>query len=221
MDETINIPKVATFEKVSKEEWMKNTPRLPEKWINANEKNKKAYEEILEKYESAYDSIILPKRATTGSAGYDFFLPFTGISLAPGMVATISTGIKCKIQPGWFLALFPRSGHGFKYRISLANTVGIIDSDYYNCESNEGHIMVKLCNNLDVEGVPIKMVNDIVSGKQIAKLDTDSEEFRSRCLILDPGKAFCQGIFLPYGITTDDETGGERVGGIGSTNTSN
>ena len=56
---------------------------------------------------------------------------------------TIPTGIRAKIEPGWMLALFPRSGLGFKYGMCLKNTVGIVDSDYYSA-ANEGHIMAKI-----------------------------------------------------------------------------
>lgn len=89
-----------------------------------------------------YNSITLPKRATTGSAGYDFVAPYE-INLNPGQCIVIPTGIRCKIREGWMLGIYPRSGLGFKTHVRLANTVGIIDSDYYHAD-NEGHIMVKL-----------------------------------------------------------------------------
>lgn len=89
-------------------------------------------------------SIKLPKRATVGSAGYDFFSPVE-ITIKPGEHELIPTGIRCKIEPGYVLQLFPRSGLGFKKGLQLRNTVGIIDSDYYNAD-NEGHIMAMLVN---------------------------------------------------------------------------
>ena len=132
-------------------------------------------------------SLRMPQRATTGSAGYDIFST-DDIYLAPGTEKVVSTYLKCAIEPGWFLALVPRSGLGFKYQVRLANTIGIIDSDYFNNEKNEGHIMVKIVNG----------------GRE--------------ALHLDAGSAFCQAIFLPYGITTDDAPEKEtRVGGMGST----
>ena len=88
--------------------------------------------------------IALPCRATAGSAGYDFICP-AEVTLAPGEAITIPTGIRCKMQPGWVLLLFPRSGLGFKYQVHLANTVGVIDSDYFHA-ANEGHIMVRIVN---------------------------------------------------------------------------
>lgn len=96
---------------------------------------------LIEEY---YDSIVTPRRATKGSAGYDFFSPID-FELQPNETIKIPTGIRCKIDDGFVLKLFPRSNHGFKYRLRLDNTVGIIDSDYYNAK-NEGHIFVKLTN---------------------------------------------------------------------------
>ena len=137
--------------------------------------------------EPIWESIVLPRRATTGSAGYDFYAPFD-FELAPGQVITIPTGIRARISDGWALFIFPRSGLGFKYRMQLNNTVGIIDSDYYN-SSNEGHIMIKL-------------TNDTVDGRTIR---------------IKAGQGFAQGVFLPFGITEDDDADGLRDGGFGST----
>ncbi len=134
---------------------------------------------------ACYGDIILPKRATLGSAGYDFFAPFD-FSLNPNETIKVPTGIRCKIDEGWVLQIYPRSSLGFKYRLRLDNTVGIIDSDYYNAD-NEGHIFVKITNLGD------------------------------KPLSVEKGKAFCQGIFTPYGITYDDDVTTSRTGGIGST----
>lgn len=90
-----------------------------------------------------YD-VILPKRATAGSAGYDFFAPFS-FTLNVGETITVPTGIRVKIDNGWVLKIYPRSSLGFKYRLTLNNTVGIIDSDYFYAE-NEGHIFIKITN---------------------------------------------------------------------------
>ena len=91
-----------------------------------------------------WEGIVLPKRATRGSAGYDFFAP-EAISLEPGGTVSVPTGIRAQIDPGWVLMLFPRSGLGFKYRLQLNNTVGVVDQDYFDAE-NEGHIFIKLHN---------------------------------------------------------------------------
>ena len=136
---------------------------------------------------SEYENLKLPKRATTGSAGYDFFSPID-FALAPGETIKIPTGIRSKIDDGWVLKIYPRSGLGFKFRLQLNNTVGIIDSDYYNSD-NEGHIFIKITNDSN-EG---KTVN------------------------IKAGEGFAQGIFLEYGITVDDDTEEIRNGGFGST----
>jgi dUTP pyrophosphatase len=103
----------------------------------------------LDEYEKSanaksYFDIILPRRATSGSAGYDFFAP-EEFSLLPGETIKIPTGIRVRIDDGWVLKIYPRSSLGFKYRLTLNNTVGIIDSDYYFAE-NEGHIFIKMTN---------------------------------------------------------------------------
>ena len=92
-----------------------------------------------------YNDIKLPKRATSGSAGYDFFLPLS-VHIKTKDELLIPTGIRVRITEGWVLSCYPRSGLGYKYKLGLANTVGIIDSDYYNA-LNEGHIILKFVNN--------------------------------------------------------------------------
>ena len=91
-----------------------------------------------------WNQIKMPSRATSGSAGYDFFSPIT-FSLKPNEEIKIATGIRCKIDEGWVLKIYPRSSLGFKYRLTLNNTVGIIDSDYFFAD-NEGHIFIKMTN---------------------------------------------------------------------------
>ena len=137
--------------------------------------------------EAVYAAIKLPRRATSGSAGYDIFAPFN-IELAAGDTAKIPTGIRVRIVEGWLLSLYPRSGLGFKFRLQLDNTVGIIDSDYYFSD-NEGHIFAKITND-SKEGKTVKIA---------------------------AGTGFIQGIFTEYGITEDDDADGVRNGGFGST----
>lgn len=140
-----------------------------------------------EEIRAVYDRIRLPERATAGSAGYDFFAP-GDIDLNPGETVKIPTGIRVRMEDGWVLKCYPRSGLGFKYRLQLNNTVGIIDSDYYNSD-NEGHIFAKITN--------------------------DGRE--GRAIHVDAGSGFMQGIFVEYGITEDDAADGIRNGGFGST----
>ena len=91
-----------------------------------------------------YNEVKLPVRATKCSAGYDFYSPID-ICLKPGESVKIPTGIRCKIDDGYVLQIYPRSSLGFKYQMCLLNTVGIIDADYYNAD-NEGHIIVGIIN---------------------------------------------------------------------------
>ena len=156
------------------------------------EEYKKGYidvfgEESDETIKNIYDSIKLPVRATSGSAGYDFFTP-TDFELKPSQTLKVPTGIRAKIDDGWVLEIFPRSGLGFKYRLQLNNTVGIVDSDYFNSD-NEGHIFIKITN------------------------DTNED----KTLFVRQGEGFAQGIFAPFGITEDDDVNEIRNGGFGST----
>lgn len=140
-----------------------------------------------EKINRIYEEIKLPKRATSGSAGYDFFAPIE-ILLAPGETMKVPTGIRVEMEENWVLKCYPRSGLGFKYRLQLNNTVGIIDSDYFYSD-NEGHIFSKI-------------TNDTNEGKTIE---------------IPVGTGFMQGIFVEYGITVDDDADAVRNGGFGST----
>lgn len=164
--------RIAAFEKVSAERFLNDSVDICP---------------VLELAKDAYEIIKLPKRATKGSAGYDFYAPFD-FTLKPGETIKIPTGIRCKMEEGWVLKIYPRSGLGFKYRLQLNNTVGIIDSDYYYSD-NEGHIMIKVTN--------------------------DSNE--NKTVEVQKGQGFAQGIFVEFGITYDDDTTDERNGGFGST----
>lgn len=122
------------FEKVSFEQYKKDT-------FGGDQQ----YSLFTDKCGEEYDEIILPKRATRNSAGYDFFSPRT-VSIMPGDSCTIYSGIRAIFPNDIFLALYPRSGLGIKYRVTLANSTGIVDSDYSGA-ANEGHIIFKLVNN--------------------------------------------------------------------------
>ena len=119
-----------------------------------------------EEVQKIYGDIRLPQRATSGSAGYDFFSP-VDFTLQPGETVKIPTGIRVEMEPNWVLKCYPRSGLGFKFRLQMNNTVGIIDSDYFYSD-NEGHIFAKLTN------------------------DTNEE----RTVALKAGTGFMQGIFV-------------------------
>lgn len=165
--------RIAKFEKVSEARFIAD-------WLDTFGGSKESARQV-------YEKLKLPKRATKGSAGYDFYSPLA-FSLNPGETIKIPTGIRASMREDYVLMVFPRSGLGFKFRLQLNNTVGIIDSDYYYSD-NEGHIFIKLTNDSNEEKV----------------------------LHLEESNGFAQGIFLPFGITEDDETTEIRNGGFGST----
>ena len=159
---------VGKFEKISLEQWHKD--------YGADSRGED---------DQLLIDIPMPERSSVGSAGYDIHTPI-GFTLKPGEDIKVPTGLKCRMNDGWFLMAVPRSGLGFKYYTRLANTVGIIDASYYDNESNEGHMWVKIRN----EGE-----KDVV----VEKFDR-----------------ICQMIFVPFGITEDDNVTAERTGGFGS-----
>lgn len=135
-----------------------------------------------------YNNLELPKRSTKKSAGYDFHSPIDAV-LKPNEILKIPTGVKASMNDDEVLMLYVRSSMGFKYNIRMSNQTGIIDSDYYNNPSNEGHIFIKLQN----EGI---------------------DDF-----IIKKGDRICQGIFIKYLTVDDEEKiEKERISGIGSTN---
>ena len=136
--------------------------------------------------DTKYDDIIIPKRSTKFSAGYDFYRPYD-LTIKKNEVVLIPTGIKAMLNSDEFLGIYIRSSLGFKYNLRMCNQVGIVDSDYYNNTSNEGHIFVKLKNEGD---------NDII----LKKYDR-----------------YVQGIIQKYYIVDNEkEIEDIRVGGIGS-----
>lgn len=135
-----------------------------------------------------YEQIKLPKRATMYSAGYDIF-SVCSFELKPKQSILLPTGIKAQLDNDKFLMVVPRSGHGFKFKIQLYNTAGVIDADYYNNDNNEGHIWVKL-------------YNDSPDGETLS---------------ITAGDAICQGIIMPYFTVEGDNVDDVRTGGFGST----
>lgn len=143
---------------------------------------------ILEKLETYHKNILIPRRATRKSSGYDFVSPFY-FTLSPNETVKFPLGIKTYMQEDEELLLFPRSSIGFKYKIKIDNTIGKIDSDFYNNSDNEGDIHISLTN----------------TGDQLWEVKA--------------GDKICQGSFYKYLVADDDcPVTEDRVGGIGSTN---
>lgn len=120
---------IGRFEKVSKAQFQKDL------------------KDIFNIEDNFYDNVLIPKRATKGSAGYDFYSPID-LVIKPNELVKIPTGIRCFMEDGYVLTIHPRSSLGLKYQMCLANTTGIIDADYYNAD-NEGHILVPIVNRGD------------------------------------------------------------------------
>ena len=179
---------IAKFEKVSYEQFFEDFVKAFN--LSDTRELEDGTHEIIDLHPivtKVYDSIKLPKRATMGSAGYDFFVPID-LDIVPNTTVKVPTGIRCKMKKNYVLQIYPRSGLGFKYRLQLDNTVGIIDSDYYNSD-NEGHIFIKITN--------------------------DTRE--SKTIELKQGDGFAQGIFNKYYLAKEDKIKIKRNGGFGST----
>jgi dUTP pyrophosphatase len=134
-----------------------------------------------------YNNFNLPKRSTKYSAGYDFEASQNYV-IKPNEIVKIPTGIKVIMNQDEMLMIVVRSSMGFKYNVRMCNQVGIIESDYYNNESNEGHMWVALQNH---------GTNDYIINK---------------------GDKFAQGIFVKFlTVDNEEEIKTERKGGFGST----
>jgi len=149
---------------------------------------KRQFDIDFKEYDTNYNELLLPKRNTKFSAGYDFYLPFD-IELKQNETIKIPTGIKVMMNEDDFLGIYIRSSLGFKYNMRMCNQVGIVDCDYYNNIDNEGHIFVKLKN----EGE-----NTIY----LKKNDRYAQGIFQKYYVIDE----------------EEEIKNERVGGIGSTN---
>ena len=192
---------VAKFEKVSLDQFKEDMNKYVRNsvyvlgimdYYSTSDKGNETFDKFCE---LIYEDIKIPARATYQSAGYDFFIPF-GMFLPRTRSVVIPTGIRCSMLQGYSLDIYPKSGLGFNYNLKICNTIGIIDSDYYN-SSNEGHIMVK------IENVGFDNTN----------IDNDTINFAE-------GKSFVQGIFheVFHAFNDEDNTAMiKRDGGIGST----
>ena len=135
-------------------------------------------------------NINLPVRKTKYSAGYDIEAAEDVVipSFKKGQNPTlVKTGLKAYMQDDEMLLLYNRSSNPKKKGLILANSVGVIDKDYYGNPDNDGHFMFAFYNIKD-ENVTIKK-----------------------------GEAIGQAIFQKYLVTDNDNAEGERVGGFGST----
>lgn len=142
---------------------------------------------IIKGYEDK--EINLPKRSTKYSAGYDFEAAEDIIVKANSVIPTfIKTGIKAYMKEGEVLYLFNRSSNPKKRGLVLANSVGVIDKDYFENEDNDGHIMFAFFN------------------------------IKNEDVLIKKGERIGQGVFMKFKLADGDEAEGTREGGFGSTN---
>jgi dUTP pyrophosphatase len=199
---------IGKFEKVSESQYISDCKNADltnrETFYKALESSSKKYDlyddgiygsNSIELIRQSYDELKTPSRATVGSAGYDFFAPRKYV-IPYNIPFLIPTGFKCKMDKGFSLDIYPKSGLGFKTGMRLMNTIGIIDSDYYNNASNEGHIMIKVI---------------------IENIRNDNGYFE-----INKGIGFAQGIFHKFytaenDLDNDNLVNSVREGGFGST----
>ena len=147
------------FEKVSYEQFKKDCEKIS-LWSEKEIKD-------------AYDGIVLPKRATKGSAGYDFVTPFAFNLCGENDVFLIPTGIRVLMRSGVCLLLYPRSGLGFKTGMRLGNSTGVIDYDY-SYSDNEGHIMAKFVRGF--KDIEVKQFERVMQGVFTPYFITDDDD---------------------------------------------
>lgn len=148
----------------------------------------RGFEVVRDEFRKTTGEIKLPTRATSNSAGYDFYLPTDVTIPANSTSGIIATDVKAYMRPGEVLLLYVRSSVGIKKGLVLANGTGVIDADYYSNVDNDGNIGLALRNETD---------HDIK---------------------LNKGERIMQGIFVPYLVADNGNTGATRTGGVGSTN---
>ena len=142
----------------------------------------------IKEYEKRFD--VLPKRKTRSSAGYDIASVEHKI-IAAGETTLLATGLKAYMEPDEVLLLFIRSSKAIKKNLILTNGVGVIDADYFNNPSNEGHIMLAVTN------------------------------IGTKDAIIEVGEEVAQGVFTHYLLTCEENTSEMRIGGFGSTDPKN
>ena len=134
-----------------------------------------------------YDSIVLPTRSTSKSAGYDIRSMEDGI-INPGEYKRFKTGLKVCMNDDEVLYIYSRSSLGYKHGVTMVNSVGVIDADFYNNPDNEGHFSVCLINQSDT---PFEV---------------------------NVGDRVAQGVFMKYlMVDNEEEVVTKRSGGFGST----
>ena len=146
----------------------------------------RGFECVVEEMRKGTMDYILPVRGSSKSAGYDLASPIDVI-IEPHSSVLVWTNIKVYMAEDELLQLHVRSSIGIKRNLMLKNTTGIVDSDYYSNESNDGNIGLALYNTGD------------------------------EAVVIQKGERLVQGIFMKYlTVDNDTFLKDERTGGIGS-----
>lgn len=140
------------------------------------------FKKDVEASEKLYREFQLPSREMMFSAGYDFYSLFDFV-IKPGEIKKIPTGVKAMMEDDEFLALVVKSSQGFKHNVRLINQFGVVDKDFYNNPTNEGHIWIGLKN----EG--------------------------NKDYVVNKGDGIVQGIFMKYLLTDDDHEKSKKIRG--------
>lgn len=137
---------------------------------------RRGYEIVKEKFlkNVLKEDILMPKRATNNSAGYDFFLT-KDVNIKPNESVEIKTYIKAYMEEDEVLLIYMRSSLGVKKNLILKNQTGIIDSDYYNNIDNDGNIIINLIN---IGNKEVKLIKHerFVQGIFVKYLKVDDED---------------------------------------------
>lgn len=165
------------------------------------------------------ETVLLPLRATATSAGYDFYTPID-VVIKPQQKVLIMTDVRAYMPDGEYLMLDVTSGIGVKKDCMLANTIGVVDADYYGCKSNGGNIGICLRNlrpQFELDGTDTYYVLDLEGNKQqiiVPKIKDLTEE---NTVVFKAGDKIAQGIFVSYNSAANCNSEATRIGGFGST----
>lgn len=176
---------------------------------------KRGFEKVSENFKKNNTETLLPLRGTQTSAGYDFYAP-KDLVIRPQEQLMFWTDVKAKIPEGEVLLLDIRSSIGVNNGLMMANTIGIIDSDYYNNPDNDGNIGICIRNlnpNMQYKGSEVHDIDvyDSVAIPEIKSL------YKENTVTIKAGERIAQGIFVKYQEAENCNTDKKRTGGIGST----
>ena len=155
------------FEKISVEAY--------QKYLNEHKNPIETVQQLEEKIEYFKNKLVIPYRKTSGSAGYDFSLPYD-VYIKAGSIAEIPTGIKVELDKNKYLDCRIRSSYDIKKGLMIVTCASVIDSDYYNNPMNEGHILEYLWNRSNKD-ILLKQGDRFVQGIITTCFAVEGDEF--------------------------------------------